>query len=133
MGKMASNAYFKTFPRGLDIQLSENFHLREFECHCGKCPETIISMLHVARLQKLRNDFGQPIKINSAYRCFEHNKAVGGVPGSQHTLGLATDLALPLPSYAYLKQIFDALIIYDTFCHVDSRGYSLLLDKRVKK
>lgn len=128
------NAYIKTYPKGLNLQLSENFHLKEFECSCSypDCNEVKISMLHIARLQKLRNEWGKPIHINSAYRCEKHNRDVGGVPGSQHVLGLATDLALPLPDDSVLTHIFDAVIFYDTFRHVDSRGYSLKLDKRTK-
>lgn len=133
MGRLAQNSYIKKYPKGLELALSENFNLSEFECSCKECSETLISMTHVVRLQKLRTDFGKPIKINSAYRCEIHNKAVGGVPGSQHTLGLATDLALPLPDVEYLKTLFDCVIVYDSFVHVDSRGYKVFLDKRVKK
>jgi zinc D-Ala-D-Ala carboxypeptidase len=34
---------------------------------------------------------GSPISISSGYRCDELNRAVGGVPGSQHQEGLAAD------------------------------------------
>ena len=49
-------------------------------------------------LDPLRTIWGKPIKINSGYRCKELNKAVGGVPDSYHTLGLAADLSVGLPS-----------------------------------
>ena len=32
--------------------------------------------------------------MNCGYRCPEHNAAIGGEPGSQHTLGKAADVTL---------------------------------------
>ena len=43
-------------------------------------------------LDPAREKLGEPITINSGYRCFKLNKAVGGVPTSQHTTGEAADL-----------------------------------------
>lgn len=45
-------------------------------------------------LQPLRDAMGEPIKIGSGYRCPQLNKAVGGVPNSQHTDGQAADLCI---------------------------------------
>ena len=42
--------------------------------------------------EPLRAYFGVPIRINSMYRSQAVNKAVGGSPTSQHTLGQAMDL-----------------------------------------
>ena len=36
--------------------------------------------------------WGVPVHVNSAYRCPELNKAVGGVPTSEHQYGCAFDL-----------------------------------------
>lgn len=44
-------------------------------------------------LDAARHMAGIPFVISSAYRCAKHNKAVGGVPGSAHTKGLAVDIA----------------------------------------
>jgi zinc D-Ala-D-Ala carboxypeptidase len=38
---------------------------------------------------------GSAISISSGYRCDELNRAVGGVPGSQHQEGLAADFECP--------------------------------------
>lgn len=45
-------------------------------------------------LDPLREAWGAPIKITSGYRSSELNKALGGVPHSQHTLGEAADINL---------------------------------------
>lgn len=43
-------------------------------------------------LQPIRDRWRSPIVVNSAYRSEAVNKAVGGVPTSQHRLGEAADI-----------------------------------------
>ena len=43
-------------------------------------------------LDPLREAWGKPIHVNSGYRCQALNKAVGGVPASQHMRGEAADI-----------------------------------------
>ena len=43
-------------------------------------------------LEPLRRLYGQPIRINSGYRCPKLNKLVGGVPNSWHQVGNAADI-----------------------------------------
>ena len=43
-------------------------------------------------LDPLREWYGQPIYVNSGYRCKELNKAVGGVDNSYHLTGCAADI-----------------------------------------
>ncbi len=43
-------------------------------------------------LDPLREAWDAPLRVNSGYRCRELNKAVGGVPASQHMLGQAADI-----------------------------------------
>lgn len=43
-------------------------------------------------LDPVRESWGKPIRVNSGYRCPKLNKAVGGVPNSQHLKGEAADL-----------------------------------------
>lgn len=133
MAETEGKQYIKRYPKGLDIRLSEHFHLREFECKCGECTETLVSMAHVARLEHLRRNTSRPVKINSAYRCEKHNQSVGGVDGSQHTKGTATDISLVDYDAEMLTIIFPGVILYDTFTHVDSRIRPVFLDKRSKK
>lgn len=73
-------------------------------------------------LQPLRDSWRQPLFINSGYRCPELNKAVGGVPTSQHVKGEAADVdssnPLELARLAIkLNLPFDQCIIYPTFTH----------------
>ena len=123
-----------TYRRGEDVQLSPSFHLREFECRCGKCKKTLISSEHVLLLQALRDSIGLPITITSGYRCDRHNTACGGSRNSQHRRGTATDIVV---TGVYADQIadrcehFDGLGRYGSFTHVDSRGHRARWDARI--
>lgn len=86
-------------------------------------------------IQPLRDAWGKPLAINSGYRCPEVNKAVGGVPNSQHAKGEAADVCpfgrngrgdigvvrklaitardLGLP--------FDQMILYPSFLHLSHK------------
>ena len=74
-------------------------------------------------LQPLRDAWGGPLFINSGYRCLELNKAVGGVPTSQHCLGEGADVGCTDP-YALAKLVkkmrleFDQMILYPSFVHL---------------
>lgn len=46
--------------------------------------------IHV--LEPLRKELGQPVHINSGFRCPKLNTAVGGVAKSQHQYGQAADI-----------------------------------------
>ena len=52
-------------------------------------------------LEPLRSFVGGPIVISSGYRCNQLNVKVGGAYASQHTLGEAADIQLPLTSSAW--------------------------------
>ena len=82
-------------------------------------------------LQPLRDAWGEPLAINSGYRCPEVNKAVGGVPTSQHTKGEAADVC-PFGRNGHgdietVRQLaqkaveldlpFDQMILYPSFVH----------------
>lgn len=58
-------------------------------------------------LDPLRQAWGKPIHVNSGYRCPELNKAVGGVPASQHLLGEAADITAG--SHELNRQLFSLL------------------------
>ena len=51
-----------------------------------------LSRLVDAVLDPLREAWGAPLTVNSGYRCPALNRAVGGVPHSQHLLGEAADI-----------------------------------------
>lgn len=115
-----------TYARGKQVKLSSNFYLREFECKCGKCKNTIIDKNLVNSLQLIRDHFNKPIIINSAYRCAKHNKAVGGATLSKHRFGMAADIVVkgvaPEIVAAYAESIeLKGIGLYPTFVHVDTR------------
>ena len=72
-------------------RLSANFTVREFACRDGSDPVFIDTRL-VQVLQSIRDHFGKPVVITSAYRTAAHNKAVGGAAYSQHCYGRAADI-----------------------------------------
>ena len=58
-------------------------------------------------LEPARKQLGEPIVITSGYRNKFVNKAVGGVPNSAHTKGLAVDIHVKNEDYA--KRLFQIL------------------------
>lgn len=116
------------------MKLSENFELSEFTDSEKATEKGIVNnpgVKEVAALQNfatkllqpLRKVYGKRMIINSGYRCPELNKAVGGVPTSQHTKGEAADVACEHPAYLVecLKKSgldFDQCIQYSSFVHL---------------
>lgn len=119
------------------MKLSKNFSLSEFTQSntaisrgIDNTPsERVINSLKylVSNLiQPLRDKWGEPIRINSGYRSEALNKAVGGVPTSQHVKGEASDLAVDGKAGDLLEVLedsgleFDQAILYrsQNFLHV---------------
>ena len=66
------------------------FTKKEFDCNCGACQSKgntgeNMDIDFLIKLDKARDLAGVPFKINSGYRCPEHNKNVGGIKTSSHT------------------------------------------------
>lgn len=109
-------------------QLTKNFKVREFACKDGT--DTIfVAPALVDILQKIRDHFGKPVVINSAYRHDKYNKTIGGATYSQHLYGSAADIHIqgvdPKELYAYTDSIMKktgGLGIYSWGIHVDVRG-----------
>ena len=108
-------------------KLSKDFRVREFRCKNGVDPIFIDTAL-VELLQKIRDHFGAPITINSAYRTPEYNKKIGGSTYSQHQYGKAADIVVkgvkPSDVAAYAEQLmpsYGGVGRYATFTHVDVR------------
>ena len=116
--------------------LSKNFNLSEFECKCGcEMPQDVLeNVKEVAKqLQFIRNQVEKPIKINSAYRCLEHNRSIGSNDTSQHVLGKAVDIVIAEFIPIEVNNLLDVFIesgdikqgglgLYNTFVHYDIRG-----------
>ncbi|MCL2690424.1 MAG: D-Ala-D-Ala carboxypeptidase family metallohydrolase [Chitinispirillia bacterium] len=64
------------------MRIREYFKTRELICRCG-CG-LMPNDNSIERLYALRILYGKPMIINSAGRCVDHNRAVGGSTGSIH-------------------------------------------------
>lgn len=80
--------------------LSAHFDAGEFKCrHCGR---NGVRRELVAALEQLRKSTRKPVRIQSGWRCAEHNRAVGGAPESMHLEGLAADIT-PAPPQTFVR------------------------------
>jgi len=116
-----------------NVSLSKNFKVSEFKCNDGS-DKILIDTELVMVLQKIRNHFGKPVTINSAYRTSSYNKKVGGVSNSQHVKGTAADISVSgvnpkeVAQYAeYIMPNKGGIGLYDSaksgrFVHVDVRS-----------
>ena len=117
-----------------ELRLTANFKVKEFACKCGKCSTIKIDEKLVNFLQKIRDNFGQPVTINSAHRCADYNKKVGGASKSKHIDGMAADISVkgvkPAEVAKYAETIGVLGIgLYET----DKDGYFVHIDTRTTK
>jgi uncharacterized protein YcbK (DUF882 family) len=110
--------------------LSPHFSKKDLACRC--CGRLRVDPRLIDALEALRQLAGAPIVIHAGYRCPTHNQAVGGIPNSEHTRGLAADIDIPGLN---LQQMYDfacevlefaegGIGAYDTnFLHVDVRDH----------
>lgn len=122
----------KNYKRGDSTKLSKNFRVSEFLCKgSGCCTHGQIDDKLVEILQKIRDHFGKPVHISSAYRCSAWNKAVGGVSNSYHCYGQAADIKVDDTAPAEVAKYAESIGVlgiglYETdndghFVHVDTR------------
>lgn len=97
----------------------------------GGVPENVKALVENV-LDPLREKYGKPIKVNSGYRCPNHNLAVGGATQSQHMKGEATDIAPMSGDTSELERMaeiikqngkWDQMIVYPTFVHVSWKRF----------
>ena len=123
---------YKTCKKGVAVRLSTHFVSTEFDCHgSGCCSQTLINEKLIEYLEKIREHFGKPITITSAYRCPTHNRNVGGATGSRHSKGDAADIVVsgvaPREIAKYAESIgIKGIGLYETsadghFVHIDTR------------
>ena len=113
--------------------INRYFETNEFKCHGGSCGCKVNVVAHelLEKLTILRSLNG-PLKINSGFRCHDHNADEGGKELSYHLSGQAADIALPSgidgKATAYLmkcvKVLFNYHYIGNGFVHVDIRELS---------
>lgn len=119
------------------MQVSKNFTRDELQCPC--CNEILINQTFLDQLQLIRTEMDRPFSINSAYRCKNHNKDVGGSPKSNHLKGCAVDIdvydweGFELHHFMHLATRLEGVVhsstgigIYPTWIHFDIRGEDTL-------
>lgn len=119
--------------------LSPHFNRHEFTCpHCG---QLVLDPALLPAMEELRSQGPEPVLIHDAYRCPEHNLAVGGVAHSEHPEGKAVDCEIVGLT---LQQMYDRAklvpafaaggigVYYQKFIHVDVRSNGPARWARVK-
>ena len=116
-----------------------NFKVSEFACHDGTDGIKIDSKL-IIMLQRIRDHFGAPVVINSAYRTPEYNKKIGGAKYSKHIYGQAADICIkssvPLLIAQYAEtdcEFIRGIGLYTWGCHLDTRAQKYYWDNRSGK
>ena len=118
------------------MKITNNFSKIEFESKDGaEMPDNVLSNIKLlaTQLQILRDEIGQSIHINSAYRSPSHNSSIGGVKNSFHIQGMAADIIskdyTPKKLYKVIQKLIDqgkmeegGIGLYNGFVHYDIRG-----------
>lgn len=125
--------------KGQANPISKHFNSKEMSCHCSypECIEQRISQDLIQRIEKIREEVGQPLIITSAFRCPAWQAHLADIKVntdvaqfSQHELGNAVDI-LPKDGKDILTTFevicskhFDSIGLSDKFLHCDLRkGY----------
>lgn len=85
-----------------------NFSRSEFDCPSLKGSGGSMRISTLEMLQKARDIYGKPMKINSGFRTAQRNKLVGGAKNSAHLGGYAVDIAATTDKVALLKALYAA-------------------------
>ena len=109
--------------------ISEHFSRSEFECKCG-CGQNTVDVGLITILEKIRKYFNAPVTVNSGNRCEAYNDAINGAKNSQHKRSRAADITVKGVTPEMVANAAEHIIgdsggvgRYNTFTHVDSRGY----------
>ena len=112
----------------MDEELSPNFRRSEFACKGGFCcgHSAPISNDLIAALEAYRDSMGgQPLTINSGFRCLTHNRIIGSKDSSQHPRGTACDISGNGYNVGDMERkamhFFNKVIRYSWGIHVDVR------------
>lgn len=128
MSGLSNNNGVVTFSLSNDGEkaVSKNFKIKEFRCKDGSDKILVDVDFVVNYLQKIRDHFGVPVVVNSAYRTETYNRKVGGAKSSYHMQGRAFDIVVsgntPQIVARYAQSLgIKGVIQYDSFVHIDSR------------
>lgn len=97
-----------------------NFSEHEFLCKCG-CGRADMDPEFMDKLQAIRTAVGQPMKVNSGFRCPDYNAKVSSTgTAGPHTTGCAADISASGP--LALKIVHLALMVGMTGIGVAQKG-----------
>ena len=124
--------------------MSKHFEVQEFLCPCCRQGAEELQPHFdelTERLEHLRRLLGNaPMIITSGYRCFAHNRAVGGAKNSLHMQGLAVDFKVPSLPWENVMQTlpyskFGGIGVYHgtKHVHVDMRDTRTMWSVRGNK
>jgi uncharacterized protein YcbK (DUF882 family) len=128
---MTFNSHEKTtknaiqIKRNESVRLSSSFVSDEFFSALDPAEEGYVHPALIVLLQRIRNEIGKPLRINSGYRSPLHNQNIGGASQSTHIFGMAADIRTDnlndLPEIEHIAKKLGAGGIkrYNTFVHVD--------------
>ena len=120
-----------------EFECKDGTHSAWFQKHGVDVNPQLIDLMNV-----IRKEYGKPIVITSGYRSPDYNERVDGVKNSLHTLGQACDFRPLQKNMEGLKELqwialkhnpHGGVGLYDSFVHVDIRGYQARWDNRTKK
>ena len=86
---------------------TDDFKAIEFRCKCSRCKREAPNRMvkHFAlRVQDLRERYGKPLTLTSAWRCKYHNSEKHKTTVGQHGRGLAVDIRVTDGAMAYQIQ-----------------------------
>ena len=73
------------------VESSEHFSKDELKCKC--CGVSKMNADFMEKIEELRVTINKPLKVNSAFRCPDHNQKVASSgPDGPHTTGAAMDI-----------------------------------------
>lgn len=113
----------------VNYYVTDHFLLSECICPCCDRIKVVPGFYsHMELLERMRQELGSAIVINSGYRCEKHNAEVGGKPRSWHLI-FATDVKPEdgderklLWLYRMALELgFGGIGKYETFIHLDMR------------
>lgn len=112
------------------------FMLQEFACRCKNrhCEGKVnrVNPLLIQALNRVREEFGEPIVVTSGYRCSSHNKAVGGASNSQHLTGRAADISPLNKTPEKVKRLLELCYAEKGFTAVGDGSVSLFVHVDVR-